>query len=390
MNDLGDRAVELTSELIAIDSVSPSLAPGAPGEERIADVVAGRLAMAGFAVQRIPSSDPRRPNVVAIRDGSRPGRSVVLNGHLDTVPVDRMAEPFVPRVDGDRLYGRGASDMKGGVAGLVVAAEELAALDAPGRQIVALVSDEEDASIGATAVLAELERIAGRPDVCLIAEPTWLDIAEAHRGYEVVRVELTGRASHSSQPHEGLDVIPVVAHTLSAIAERDRELQRITPDPQLDRGSLMATVVRAGSAPFTIAASAEILVERRTLPSESADAGYEEVNAILASLELPAGMSASARSLIRRSAWQLATDGAAQELSVHLAESLVDAGASKPRRRGFPYWMEAALWDEAGVPTVVCGPAGGGLHAIDEWVDLNQLRAFPVAVVEAVLRFAAS
>jgi acetylornithine deacetylase len=387
-DDLGDRALALASELIAIDSVSPSLAPGAAGEERIADHVTGRLGAAGFTVRRIPTSDSRRPSVVAIRDGSRPGRAVVLNGHLDTVPVDGMAEPFQPRVDGSRLYGRGASDMKGGVAGLIVAAEELAARDAPGRQIVALVSDEEDASIGATAVLAELEKIAGRPDVCLIAEPTWLDIAEAHRGYEVVRIELTGRASHSSQPHEGLDVIPVAGAVLSAIAKRDQELQLIAPDPQLDRGSLMATVVRAGSAPFTVAASAEILVERRTLPTESAGAGWEDVSGILASIELPEGMSASARSLIRRSAWQLAGDGPAHELAAHLAESLVEAGAAAPQRRGFPYWMEAALWEDAGVPTVVCGPAGGGLHAIDEWVDLDQLRAFPAAVVEAVLRFA--
>jgi acetylornithine deacetylase len=377
-HDLGDRALALTIELVGIDSVSPSLSPAGGGESAIAGVLAERLTHAGYAVHTVPSSDPARPSIVAVRDGSSPGRSVALNGHLDTVPVEGMDLPFTARLEGDRLYGRGTSDMKGGVAGLVVVAEELAARDAPGRQIVALVADEEDGSIGATAVLAALEGLAGRPDVCLIAEPTWLDIAEAHRGYEVVRVELTGRAAHSSQPTEGVDVIPVVAQLLSGIVARDAELQRTAADPQLDRGSLATTVVRAGSAPFTVAASAELLVERRTLPTESVQAGVDEVNALVGELDLPAGLRVSVHSVISRRAWQLAADGPSVEFAGYLGGE----------RRGFPYWMESALWEEAGIPTVVCGPAGGGLHAVDEWVDVAQLRAFPAAVVDAVLRFA--
>ncbi len=386
-SDIATRVLELTSRLIAIDSVSPSLAVDGAGEAAIVDLLTDRLRSANYEVHRIESSDPRRPNVLAVRDGSLPGRSIVLNGHLDTVPVEGMPEPFVPRVDGNRLFGRGASDMKGGIAGLVVAAEELAARDAPGRQIVALVSDEEDAGIGATAVLGELERIVGRPDVCLIAEPTWLDIAVAHRGFEIVHVELTGRAAHSSQPGEGIDVVPVVAGILTGIAERDRGLRSAVPDPHLERGSLMATVVRAGSAPFTIAASAEVVVERRTIPGEAPGVGLDEVRAIIASLEVPDGMRVSARSGMRRDPWRLAAQGPSQELSDLLSSALQASGASDAGRRGFPYWMESALWEAAGVPTVVCGPAGGGLHAVDEWMDLGQLRAFPAAVVDAVLQF---
>lgn len=374
---LGDAAVQLTQQLIAVDSVSPSLAPGAPGEAEVIALARGRLARSGFAVHTVESSDPARPNLVAVRDGSRPGRAIVLNGHVDTVPVEGMPDPFTPRIEGARLYGRGSSDMKGGVAGLIVAAEELAARDLPGRLIVALVSDEEDGSIGATAVLRELEAIAGRPDVCLIAEPTWLDVAEAHRGYEVIRVEVAGRAAHSSQPQEGADVVPVVADLLAAVVARDGELRAVPSDPQLDRGSLMTTVVRAGSAPFTVAATAEVLIERRTLPSEPADAGSAEVRRLVSQLGMPDGVSATVTSVIHRSAWQLAPTGASAALSAALS----------PTRRGFPYWMESALWEEAGIPAVVCGPAGGGLHAVDEWVDLDQLRAYPGIVVGAVSRF---
>lgn len=385
MDDLGERAVALTRELIAIDSVNPSLAPGSTGEQPIAAFAAVRLAAAGFTVHLVQSSDPTRPSVVAVREGSRRGRSVVLNGHLDTVPVDGMPEPFVPRLEGSRLYGRGASDMKGGVAGILAAAEELAGRDAPGTLAVALVADEEDGSIGATAVLETLESIMPLPDVCLIAEPTWLDLAGAHRGYEVVRVRFKGRAAHSSQPEEGVDVMPAIAQLLAAVIEHDRGLQRIPPDPQLQRGSLMTTVVRAGSAPFTLPAAAEVLVERRTLPSERPDEGLVEVEAIVAGLDLPLGSSVEVRSVIHRAPWQCAEAGASAELADQLRAAL----PFPPAMRGFPYWMESALWEEAGIPTVVCGPAGGGLHAVDEWVDLDQVRAYPAAVVDAVGRFLA-
>ena len=149
----------------------------------------------------------------------------------------------------------------------------------------------------------------------------------------------------------------------------------------------MTTVVKAGNAPFTVAASAELMIERRTLPTEAPDVGVREVEAIVAGLAVADGCAVSVRSLIRRSAWQLAERGPSEELADHLTRAAVAAGRSAPSRRGFPYWMESALWEEAGVPTVVFGPAGGGLHAVDEWVDLGQLRAFPAVVTEAVSAF---
>lgn len=374
MKRMGD-VVALTAELVAIDSVSPSLVPAAAGEAAIAAFVSARLARAGFAVRSV--GPPSRPSVIAVHEGSRPGRTVVLNGHLDTVGVEGMATPFEPRVEGQRMTGRGTSDMKGGVAGLIVAAEALAAADLPGRLIVTLVADEEDGSAGAVEVLAALQ--GERMDVCLIAEPTWNDLAVAHRGYAVVRVGITGRAAHSSQPAESVDVIPAMTTLLAGVAARDAELAAAAPHPLLSHGSLMTTVARAGSAPFTVAADAEVVIERRTLPGEPSDVALGEVRDIVAGIG--GAVTWSVDQLIARNAWQADDSGAAAEL----ARSLGDALASGSR--GAPYWMESALWQEAGVPAVVCGPAGGGLHAADEWVDLTQLRAFPVAVADAVSRF---
>jgi acetylornithine deacetylase len=369
--------VALTATLVGVDSVSPSLVPGAAGEAAVAALVAARLARSGFAVRAVGSAE--RPSVIAIREGSRPGRTVVLNGHLDTVGVEGMAEPFAARIDGDRMTGRGTSDMKGGLAGLIVAAETLAASDAPGRLIVALVADEEDGSIGATEVLAELR--GERMDVCLIAEPTWLDLAVAHRGYALVRVQIVGRSAHSSQPEEAIDVMPAMARLLAGVAARDADLRQAPPHPLLAHGSLMATVARAGVAPFTVAASAEVLIERRTLPGEPATAGLDEVRSLVDAIG--GEVEWHVEQVIARDSWQADADGAAAELMTLLGTALPGA----PSRTGAPYWMESALWQGAGVPTVVCGPAGGGLHAIDEWVDLAQLRAYPVAVADAVGRF---
>jgi acetylornithine deacetylase len=387
--DPAAAVVDLTRQLVAFDSVNPGLVPGAAGEGLIAQFVADRLSGSGFEVRLAPApSDPRRMSVIAVRDGGQPGRTVVLNGHLDTVGVDGMAEPFTARIDGMRLLGRGTSDMKGGVAGLVVAAEQLAAAGAPGRLVLALVADEEDASLGAAAVL---EALAGvQLDVCLVAEPTWLDLAVAHRGYAVVKVGLQGRAAHSSQPEHGVDVLAPLGALLVAVAERNRGLRQAFAHPLLAHGSLMSTVAHGGSAPFTVAARAEALIEHRTLPGEDATASLAEVRALVDAVTAGApGLGSTVELVLARDAWQADDSGPAAELMDLLAAALPAAGAARPARTGAPYWMESALWQAGGVPTVVCGPAGGGLHAVDEWVDLAQLRRYPVAVAGAVGRFLA-
>ncbi len=171
--DMPDAVTALTRELVAIDSVNPGLVAEAAGEARIAAHLAARLATAGFDVETLaPASDDRRASIIAVWTSTGAGPTVVLNGHLDTVGVEGMPEAFEARIEGDRLTGRGTSDMKGGVAGLVVAAEELSRRGAPGTIVVALVADEEDASLGAEAVIARLAARGIRADVCLIAEPT--------------------------------------------------------------------------------------------------------------------------------------------------------------------------------------------------------------------------
>ena len=237
------------------------------------------------------------------------------------------------------------------------------------------MADEEHGSLGTAAVL---DHLAGRlPDACIVGEPTWLDVIVAHRGFAAIEVEIRGRAAHSSRPHEGVNAVTHLGRLLAAIEARDSELQARDPHPHTGHGSLMATVVNGGSAPFTLAASANAIVERRTVPGESRDTGMREVEAIIDQL----GLDADCRELVARDPWQLSDAPAAHRL----LELLPFEG-----RAGAPYWMESAMWEAAGVPTVVCGPAGGGLHTTVEWVELDQLRAYADALAALIPAFAHS
>ncbi|MEZ5116541.1 MAG: M20/M25/M40 family metallo-hydrolase [Candidatus Nanopelagicales bacterium] len=384
-DDLGRAAVDLTRDLVAVDSVNPGLVPGAPGERAAALLVADRLDAAGYEVALVvPPESPDRVSLLAVRTAG-PGPAVVLNGHLDTVGVDGMDDPFTARIEGQRMYGRGTCDMKAGVAGQVVAAEALAAQGVAGTVVCAFVADEEDASLGTETVIETMAGRGLRADVCLVGEPTWLDLAVAHRGYALVRATIRGRGAHTSRPEEGVDAIAHLGRLLAAVREHDDALHKVPPYPLLGHGSLLVSVARGGSAPFTIAAEAEALVERRTLPGEPVDVAVREVRQLLRDINDAEPLArAEAQEVLARDAWEADSTGAAEELMGLLRSALPRAGAGAPSHVGAPYWMESALWQRAGIPAVVCGPAGGGLHAVDEWVDLRQVAAYPVALVDAV------
>ncbi|HEU4330072.1 MAG TPA: M20/M25/M40 family metallo-hydrolase [Lapillicoccus sp.] len=373
MGNLGAAAVALTAELVGIDSVNPGLVPGAAGEAAIVQLLLQRLERAGFETHVIEANDgPGRPSLVAAAPDRGSGPTVVLNGHLDTVGVDGMPDPFTPRYDGDRMIGRGTADMKAGAAAMVAAAEALLAGTAPVRPVLALVADEEDASRGSEAVIAALPGLGIRPDVCLVGEPTDLSLARSLRGFAVVRVRFAGRAAHSSQPEHGRNAVSLMSRFVRDVDERAVEIRATG-------GDLMVTVARGGDSPFVVPASAECVVERRTVRGESAREALDEVRALLGT-----GTDATAELEAHREAWRLDDDGAAADLAARLAaamgtEATLDA----------PYWMEAPLW-QAVCPTVVCGPSGGGLHAVDEWVDLAQVRRFAETLPDVLVAWAAA
>ncbi|MGB7820039.1 MAG: M20/M25/M40 family metallo-hydrolase [Ornithinibacter sp.] len=379
---IGASAAALAAELVGIDSVNPGLVAGAAGEGAIVEHLRSRLDASGFVTHVLaPDGRPERPSLLAVPPSGPSGPTVVLTGHLDTVGVGSMADGLEARVVGDRLIGRGACDMKGGAAAMVVAAEELARRGAAARVVLALVADEEDLSLGTETVLEALPGAGVRPDVAVVGEPTWLALTETLRGYALVEVLLTGREAHSSQPEQGVNAVAHLGRLLAAVETRGVEVSA-------GGGSLMATVAQGGESPFVLARSARVVIERRTVPGEPAADALPEVESLLDGLRATdPTVQASARLLTAREAWRMDEHGPAATLSTRLRAAL---GPDAPGQ-GFhaPYWMEAPLWQAAGIPALVCGPAGGGLHAADEWVDLGQVRRYAAALTEAVEEWAA-
>jgi acetylornithine deacetylase len=365
MREVGAEAVALLDDLVRIDSVNPALAPGAAGEAVIVEHLRGRLDRAGFTTTVVPAAGREdRPSLLAVPPGPPTAPTVVLNGHLDTVGVAGMPDPFTPRVDGDRLHGRGAADMKGGVAAIVAAAEQLVASGAGVRPVLALVADEEDASLGSEAVIDALDGLGVRPDACLIAEPTDLALARTLRGFAVVRVDFAGRAAHSSQAELGVNAVTHLGRLLHAVDARAADLRA-------RGGDLMVTLVHGGESAFVVPDRAECLVEMRTTADQPSAAALDEVRSLLRP-----EWNAAATLVAHRDGWRLDDAGPAAELAGRLGDALGTGPTFDA-----PYWMEAPLWQQV-CPTLVCGPSGGGLHAVDEWVDLRQVRALAAALVD--------
>src|SRR5437773_7503595 len=222
-----DPALRLLRDLVAINSVNPTLVPGAPGEREVADLVAAEMRRSGLDVSVEPVAGGR-PNVVGVVEGRTKGRTLMFCGHTDTVGVAGMTDPFTPVERDGRLYGRGAQDMKGGVAAMMSAAAVIAERGGllSGRLIVAAVVDEEHSSIGADALVK-----TWRADAAVVTEPTDLAIAVGHKGFAWIEIEVFGKAAHGSRPAEGQDAILRLGRVLSGLERLDRTLQSEPPHP---------------------------------------------------------------------------------------------------------------------------------------------------------------
>jgi acetylornithine deacetylase len=288
-------------------------------------------------------------------------------GHTDTVGVSGMSHPFEPEIRDGRLHGRGAQDMKGGVAAMIGAVRRIVESGglARGRVIVAAVVDEEHESIGAEALVTKW-----RADAAVVTEPTGLDIAVAHKGFQWIALETRGRAAHGSRPLEGRDAILRMGRVLAALEALDRRLQQGTPHPLLGTASLHGSFIQGGHELSSYPARAALQYERRTLPGESSDAARVEAQAILADLrhEDPE-FEGEARLVFGRDAYEI---DAGSELPAMLTEAANAAGC-RASIVGMSFWTDAAILGAAGIPSVLFGPGGAGLHSIEEYVIVDDV-----------------
>jgi acetylornithine deacetylase/succinyl-diaminopimelate desuccinylase-like protein len=358
-----DELVDLLSPLVAIDSVNPALVPGGAGETEIARFVAAWAEEHGLAADWLEAT-PGRPSVVVRKRERPPTQTLLLCAHLDTVGVEGMDDPHTPRLEGDRLHGRGAYDMKSGLASALLACRE-----APGDVIVAAVADEEHASLGVQEVLASYTA-----DAAIVTEPTELELIVAHKGFVWIEIDVEGRAAHGSRHEEGVDAIVKAGPILTGIGELDARLAAHT-HPLLGRGSVHASLIGGGAEMSSYPARCTIGLERRTLPGETA----ADVEAEIA--QLVDGTGTQRTTLVRE---PFAVD---PEAAIVRA---VSEAAGGPRIAGAPYWADAAFIAAAGIPTVMYGASGTGAHAAEEWVSVDDSVAVTQTLIDVAQRICAS
>jgi acetylornithine deacetylase len=384
-----EELAALTRRLVAIDSVNPSLAPGAAGERAVAAFVADRLQRAGARVEIVPADAAGdRPSVLGILPGTGDGRSLLLYAHLDTVGVAGMDQPHQPTSDGDRLLGRGALDMKGSLAVILSVIESCAQSGLAGDLVVAAVADEEGTSLGMEAVLRRMAQIGCWPAAAIVAEPTGLKLCVAHRGFAWVTITTHGRASHTALPGEGVDAIARMGRVLVALEELDRTLQARPAHPLVGHGSVLASLIRGGSELFTTPAECRIDLVRRTLPGQIAADVTNEIKRLLSELRAPDPKFAATFELkLYRAPLEIP---AGSPIAAALASSAEKTLGSRPVTFGAPYWTDAGLLAEAGIPTAIFGPSGEGLHSDVEWVSLSSLESLADILTDTAKAFCSS
>ncbi|MHB0962508.1 MAG: ArgE/DapE family deacylase [Gemmatimonadaceae bacterium] len=372
-------AVALTSALVAVDSRNPTLVPGAPGEGECARTLAETLDAWGFRVALVESA-PNRPNVVA-RIGRPGGRTLMFNGHLDTVGVEGMTHPpFEPVIADGKLFGRGSCDMKSGVAAMCAAAVHAADAGLEGEIVIAAVTDEEWQSAGTAALIAH----GVRADAAIVTEPTRLAIGPAHRGFAWAVVHVHGVAAHGSRYDVGVD-----ANTMAGLllAELDAYQQSVLPQrthPLLGRGSFHAARISGGLGLSTYADVCRVEFERRTLPGDSGESFAAELRDACARV---AARDPRFRADVEVTFVQAPNDVAVDSPIVQsLARAIETIEGATAAIEGLSYWTDAALLSAAGIPAICYGPGDIRLaHSATEWVPLSEVHRATAVLAQTAL-----
>jgi acetylornithine deacetylase len=359
------QTTELLRQLVAIDSINPDLVPGGAGEEKIARFVAEWFERAGLEVVWDEAA-PGRPNVIGIARGTGDGRSLLLNAHMDTVGVVGMERPHDPYVRDNRLYGRGAYDMKGGLAAIMAAGLAAKKRGLRGDVIVTAVADEEYASIGTSSIVKHW-----RADAAIVTEPTELNICTAHKGFAWLEVETEGVAAHGSRPDLGVDAIVKMGKVLVGLEELDRSLRAAPSHRLLGSGSVHASLIQGGQDLSSYPKHCFLSVERRTVPGETLQKVESELPRIFERISATdSTFKARVKTSMVREPFEVSLD----EPIVRTVQSKATAILGRePGEIGQTGWMDSALLSAAGIPTVVFGPGGEGAHAVVEWSNLEHV-----------------
>ncbi|HSL69891.1 MAG TPA: M20/M25/M40 family metallo-hydrolase [Longimicrobiales bacterium] len=368
-----ESVIEVLQLLVSTPSVNPILAPEeGQNETRIAQVSAQWLAEHGVKAW-VDEVEPGRCNAIGQVGTNRP--VLVLCGHIDTVSTAGMTiPPFEPRIEGNRLYGRGAFDMKGGVAAIACALAALAREPVSGTVMAALVCDEEYASKGADDFVKRYTA-----DACILTEPALGGpgaLVLAHKGFVWAELVTRGFATHGSRWDLGVSAIGRMGRIVNALEQFDRDVLRRREHPLVGPASLHCATIAGGTGWSTYAAECRVQVERRTIPGETPEQVLRELGEVVRA----AGETADVRLVFERPPM---TCPPTAPLAGCARRALEKATGKAPRDTGVAYWMDAAIFDQAGVPAVNFGSDGAGAHEAVEWVDIDTVVQVANALVFA-------
>lgn len=368
-----DAVTRLLSQLVSIPSVNPMgrtlTGPGVL-EAGVSDFLEGFFRDLGVRVER-QAVAPGRDNVLARYEAPASRRVLLFDAHQDTVPTDGMTiDPFTPTVAGGRLYGRGACDIKGGMAAMLLAFARLVRQRPAGSASVVLACtvDEEFTHTGSSLLAAG----PLQADLAIVAEPTRLDLVNCHKGAVRWKVRTRGVACHSSTPRRGVNAIYRMAPVVAALAEYAERLARSDPDPILGPPSLSVGRIEGGQSVNTVPDWCEVEIDRRVLPGEVPADCPAQVRAFLRERIEAAGMpdffppwvTMPALAPLGSEAWVAA-----------LRPVIAGVIGRTPEVLGVPYGTDAGPLGLSGLPAVVLGPGDiAQAHTKDEWVDLDEVR----------------
>jgi acetylornithine deacetylase/succinyl-diaminopimelate desuccinylase-like protein len=377
-----EDAVALTQALIRIDSTNPDLSNGAGvGEKPIADYITAWLEHRGIETHRLEETRGR-PSIIGIVRGSGGGKSFMMNGHLDTVTTAGYdGDPFSGHIRDGSVYGRGAYDMKAGIAAALVSLSRAKCANLRGDVIFAGVADEENASVGTE----EMLRAGWRADGAIVIEPTNLDIVLAHKGFVWLEVDILGRAAHGSRYDLGIDAICKAGYFLVELDRYSKEVLSGPADPRLGTGSVHASLIQGGEEPSSYPAKCTITIERRTVGGETADNIKGDIKRILDRLSARVDdFKYDIRVGLSRPPFEIPENNKFIVCAIQAAEASLGRPATIRPEKG---WTDCALLAEKGIPSLIFGVDGGGCHASTEWATIDSIEKVTAAITTMIHDF---
>jgi acetylornithine deacetylase len=377
--------IQLVSDLVKIDSSNPWLVPGSPGEANVVAYIVNWLKIQGVEL-RLEEVEPSRPNLIAIWRGTGGGKSICLYAHSDTVGYALWHDKALnPCIEGNNMIGLGAADDKGHAAAALLAFKSLVESGdrLRGDVLVLMPIDEEGTSSGSMDFVKRYH-----PDAVLVLEALGMGkVTVSHQGFGWIDIIVEGRAAHGSAPEIGVDAIVHMAEVVTRLQKLDREEFATTAHPLNGKTVFHTGTVVGGTDYATYPERCVLGIEIGTQPGETIQNRVAEIEAIFAEVrQLYPTFKGRVDVKLARNPF---TAQGHEELWQIVSSEMEKETGLIPEAVGENAWGDAQLFQDAGIPTLMFGAAGGNLHAPEEWVSISELTSLARIIAGVARRFCA-